>query len=53
MAMGQGEVEGWGLRPRPTPHDGKNFLTPSPTLGALRSPAPSRKTLLFKQTYQY
>ena len=33
--------------PRPAPHDGENFLTPSPTLGAPRSPAPSCKTLLF------
>ena len=33
--------------PRPIPHDGENFLTPSPPLGAPRSLAPPRKTLLF------
>ena len=33
--------------PRPALHDGENFLTPSPPLGALQSPASSRKTLLF------
>ena len=31
---------------RLAPHDGENFLTPSPPLGALRSPVPPRKTLL-------
>ena len=33
--------------PRPTPHDGENFLTPSLPLRALRSLAPPPKTLLF------
>ena len=33
--------------PRFTPHDGENFLTLSPLLGASQSLAPSRKTLLF------
>ena len=32
--------------PRPAPHDGENFLTPSPPLGAPQSPAPPHKTLL-------
>ena len=32
---------------RPILHDGKNFPTPSPPLGALRSPTSLRKTLLF------
>ena len=52
MAIGRGNSEGWGLRPRPTwfcltpfSHDGKNFLTPSLSLRALQSPAPLRKTL--------
>jgi len=53
---GRGGFEGWGLRPRPAwfcltlspPHPayGKNFLSPSPPLGAPRSPAPPRNTLL-------
>ena len=59
MAMGWGSVEGWGLcpcptwyclapsPPRPAPHDGENFLTPSLPLRALQSLAPPRKTLLF------
>ena len=33
--------------PRPALHDGECFLTPSPPLGAPRSLAPPRKTLLF------
>ena len=33
--------------PRPVPHDGENFLTPSLPLRAPQSPAPPRKTLLF------
>ena len=33
--------------PRPTLHDGENFLTLSLPLGAPQSPAPPRKTLLF------
>ena len=33
--------------PRPAPHDGEYFLTPSPPLGAPRSLALPRKTLLF------
>ena len=36
-----------GSLPPPVPHDGENFLTPSPPLEALRSPAPPRKTLPF------
>ena len=59
MVMGRGGVEGWDLRPapaphgfffphpRPTPHDGKNFLALFSPLEALQSPAPSRKTLVF------
>ena len=59
MAMGQGGAKGWGFRlcparfclapslPHPAPHDKENFLIPSPPLGALRSPAPPCKTLLF------
>ena len=30
----------------PLPHDGENFLVPSPSLGVLQSPAPPRKTLI-------
>ena len=44
---GRGRTEGWGLRPCPTPHNGENSLTPSPPLGAPRSPVPPRKTLHF------
>ena len=59
MAMGQGGLKGWGLRPHParfclapslpypTPHDGENFLAPFPPLGASRSLAPPHKTLFF------
>ena len=59
MAMGRGGSEGWSLcprltwfflipfPPRPASHDSKNFLTPFPPLGALRSPVPPRKTQLF------
>ena len=40
--VGEGGVEGWVpalldfvlLYSRPTPHDGENFLTPSPPFGA-------------------
>ena len=49
MAMGRGGAKRWGLCPRlygfvlphphPVPNDGENFLTPSPPLGASRSPA--------------
>ena len=53
MAIGRGKSEGWGLRPRPTwfcftqsLHDGKNFLTLSPSLRALQSPISFCKTLL-------
>ena len=53
MAIGRGKSEGWGLRPHPTwfcltqsPHDGKNFLTLSPSLRALQSSVSFRKTLL-------
>ena len=39
---------------RPAPHERGKFLTPSPPFGALRSPAPSRKTLLFVNfSYNY
>ena len=31
----------------PAPHDGENFLTPSPPLRISRSLTPFRKTLLF------
>ena len=31
----------------PNPHDGENFLIPSPPLRVPRNPAPPRKTLLF------
>ena len=56
---GNEDAEGWDLLlrpiwfcltpspPRPTPHDRENFPTPSLPLGALRSPAPPCKTLLF------
>ena len=55
MAMGRGKAEEWGLpphmvvlpHPHLAPHDGENFLTPSPPLGASRNPVPSYKTLLF------
>ena len=54
MAIERGESEGWNFRFRPTwfcltpsPHDGENFLTSSPPLGAPQSPASLRKTLLF------
>ena len=33
--------------PHPILHDKENFLTPSSSLGAPRSPAPPRKTILF------
>ena len=33
--------------PRPAPHDRENFPTSSLPLGAIRSPAPPCKTLLF------
>ena len=33
--------------PHPVPHEGENFITPSPFLGALRSLTLPRKTLLF------
>ena len=53
MAIRWARSKGWGLRPRPTwfcltpsPHDGKNFLTSSPSLGALQSPTSLRRTLL-------
>ena len=55
--MGWGGAKGWVVAPashsfvlphtRSALHDGGNFLTPSPPFGALRSPALSRKTLLF------
>ena len=44
--MGRGGSEGCGLHPCPAPHDGENFLVPSPPLEAPRNPAPSRRTLL-------
>ena len=57
MAIGWGRSKGWGLRPAPhyfvllhplpAPHDGKIFLTLSLPLGALQSPTPPCKTLLF------
>ena len=57
MAIGRGGAEGWVFvlashgfvlpHPRSAPHDGENFLTSSPPLGALRSPTPPHKTLLF------
>ena len=58
MAMGQSRSERCSLHPRPTwfyftpspprpaPHDKENLLAPSPPLGAPRSPALPRKTLL-------
>ena len=57
MAMGRGGAERWGLHPashgfvlpQPCPalHDVEYFLTPSPLIGAPRSPVLPRKTLLF------
>ena len=43
MAMGQGGAKGWALCPGPAWF----YLAPFPPLGAPRSPASSRKTLLF------
>ena len=55
--VGWGGAKGWVValashsfvlpHTRSALHDGGNFLTPSPPFGALRSPALSRKTLLF------
>lgn len=54
---GWGGAKGWVFvlalhgfvlsHPCPAPHDGKNFLTPFPPLGVLRSLVPPRKNLLF------
>ena len=52
MAIGWGRTKGWSSsfvlsHPYPTLHIGKNFLAPSPLLGALQRPAPPRKILFF------
>ena len=53
MAMGRDGSEEWGFCSHlawfcltQSPHDGENFLTPSPPLEAPQSPVLSRKTLL-------
>ena len=57
MAMGQGEFEGCAphgfvlLHSRFAPHDGKNFLAPSPPLGAYEA-LPQLVKLYFLLIYQ-
>ena len=59
MTVRRGRANEWDLRPRPAPHDGKNFLTPTVSLGAPPHPVklyfllicPTISTIFFNETY--